>query len=252
MSSQVIEKNKKSSWGENIRTIVIALVLALGFRSLAYEPFHIPTGSMKSTLLVGDYLFVSKYSYGYSRYSFPFGLPLFGGRVMELNQPKRGDVVVFRYPSKPHIDFIKRLIGLPGDRIQLKEGIVYINGEALKRQPLTNYADDENKSNVKSVPRFSETLPEGKVISILKEYKMGSADDTQLFIVPPKHYFMMGDNRDNSHDSRYLDDVGYIPEENLVGRAEVIFFSTDGTAQFSNPASWFSAMRLERFFKPIE
>jgi len=238
--------------GENVRTIIIALVLAVGFRSFAFEPFHIPSGSMKSTLLVGDYLFVSKYSYGYSRYSFPFGLPLFGGRIMELNEPKRGDVVVFRYPKNTHIDFIKRLIGLPGDRIQLKEGILYINGEPLKRQSIGEFADDENKNNVKSIARFSETLPEGKVINILKQYKMGPADDTKLFVVPPKHYFFMGDNRDNSHDSRFLDDVGYVSEENIVGRAEMIFFSTDGTSKLSDPASIFRAMRTDRFFKRIE
>lgn len=252
MSSQVAENKEKSTWRENIRTIIIALVLAVGFRSFAFEPFHIPTGSMKNTLLVGDYLFVSKYSFGYSRYSFPFGLPLFDGRIMELNEPKRGDVVVFRYPNNKRVDFIKRLIGLPGDRIQLKEGILYINDEPLKRQSIGDYADDENKNNVKSIPRFSETLPEGKVINILKQYKIGPADNTQLFVVPPKHYFFMGDNRDNSHDSRFLDDVGYVPEENIVGRAEIIFFSTDGTSSISDPSSWFKAMRMDRFFKHIE
>ena len=252
MTEQATEDKNKFSLSDNIRTLVVALVLAVGFRSFAFEPFHIPTGSMKNTLLVGDYLFVSKYSYGYSRYSFPFGLPLFSGRVMALGEPKRGDVVVFRYPANPHVDFIKRLIGLPGDKIQLKEGVLYINGDPLKRAPLPDYADDENRNNIKSVPSFSETLPEGKIIHILKQYKFGPADDTQLYVVPPKHYFMMGDNRDNSHDSRFLEDVGYVPEENLIGRAEIIFFSTDGGAQWLDPASWFSAMRPGRFFKRIE
>jgi len=243
---------RRSNLGENARTLIIAFILAITFRSFAFEPFHIPSGSMKNTLLVGDYLFVSKYSYGYSRYSFPMGLPLFKGRIMEFNPPKRGDVVVFRYPQNPHIDFIKRLMGLPGDKIQLKEGIVYINGEPLKRKQLPDYADDENKNNVKSVSSFAETLPEGKVINILKQYKLGPADDTQLYVVPPGHYFMMGDNRDNSHDSRFLEDVGYVPEENLVGRAEMIFFSTDGDAKLNDPSTWFSAMRPDRFFKRIE
>ena len=252
ISSQPMEEQKPSTLLENIRTIVIAFVLAIGFRCFAFEPFHIPSGSMKNTLLIGDYLFVSKYSYGYSRYSFPFGLSLFDGRILELNTPKRGDVVVFRYPHNTRVDFIKRLIGLPGDRIQVKEGTLYINDQPLKRQQLADYADDENKNDVKSVPSFAETLPEGKVIDILKQYKIGPMDDTQVYVVPPKHYFMMGDNRDNSHDSRYLEDVGYIPEENLIGRAEIIFFSTDGTANFSNPSSWFSAMRTGRFFKRIE
>ena len=211
--NQTMENPQKTTIRENIRTIVIALILAVGFRSFVFEPFHIPSGSMKNTLLVGDYLFVSKYSYGYSRYSFPFGFPLFGGRALALNMPKRGDVVVFRYPGNTHIDFIKRLIGLPGDHIQVKEGIVYINGNPLKRQQLNDYAE---------------------------------------FIVPPKHYFMMGDNRDNSHDSRFLEDVGYIPEENLIGRAEIVFFSTDGSANFGSPVSWLHAIRTDRFFKTIE
>src|ERR1700677_2807965 len=146
MTNQPAEIKKQHPWDETLRTLLIAFVLAITFRSLAFEPFHIPSGSMKSTLLVGDYLFVSKYSYGYSRYSFPFGLPLFEGRVLEFNQPKRGDVVVFRYPQNPHVDFIKRLIGLPGDHIQVKEGILYINGEPLKREPLPPYSDDENKN----------------------------------------------------------------------------------------------------------
>ncbi len=249
---QAPETKKRSALVSNFYTLVIAFLLAMGFRSFFFEPFHIPTGSMKNTLLVGDYLFVSKYSYGYSRYSFPLGLPLFEGRMAEFNQPKRGDVVVFRFPQNPHVDFIKRLIGLPGDKIQLREGIVYINDQPLPRTRLSDYADDENRNNIKSVPAFSETLPEGKIIHILKQYKIGIADDTQVYTVPPKHYFMMGDNRDNSHDSRFLEDVGYVDEANLVGRAEIIFFSTDGSAKLSDPASWFSAMRPDRFLKRIE
>ena len=261
MTGQPTDNKNKNSWDQAIIdsfiTIVVALALALGFRSVAYEPFHIPTGSMKANLLVGDYLFVSKYSYGYSRYSFPFGLPLFEGRILEMNKPKRGDVVVFRLPSNTHIDFIKRVIGLPGDHIQVTEGIVYINGEPLKRRQLEDFSDDEDKSNVKTISRFDETLPEGKEIEILKQYKDsepdkgGPADNTPLFEVPAGHYFMMGDNRDNSHDSRFSD-VGFIPEENIVGRAEIIFFSTDGSAAINNPASWVSAIRGERLLKLIQ
>jgi signal peptidase I len=246
------ENTKHYSFFDGLRTLIFAFCLAILFRSLAYEPFHIPTGSMKNTLLVGDYLFVSKYAYGYSRYSFPLGLPFFSGRVMDMNQPKRGDIVVFRVPLKPHVDFIKRIIGMPGDRIQLKEGMVYINGEELKRQRITDYADDENKKNIRSIPTYSETLPEGKVITILKQYKIGPADDTPIYTVPEGHYFMMGDNRDNSHDSRYLEDLGFIPEENIVGRAEILFFSTDGTFRLKDPVSWFTSMRTERFFKRLE
>ena len=252
MSDQVLDKKQKTSLGDNIRTVVIALVLALAFRSLVFEPFHIPSGSMKNTLLVGDYLFVSKYSFGYSRFSFPLGLPLFRGRMMELSEPQRGDVVVFRYPGNTHVDFIKRLIGVPGDHIQVKDGILFINGTPLKRQPLTDYADDENKNDVKSIPRFSETLPEGKVINILKQFKVGTADNTQEFVVPPKHYFMMGDNRDNSHDSRFLEDVGYIPEENLIGRAEIVFFSSNGSFKWGDPSSLVGSIRMDRFLKRIE
>lgn len=250
MTEQLIEDKKEYSWDETIKTILIALLIAVLFRSFAFEPFHIPSGSMKSNLLVGDYLFVSKYSYGYSRYSFPFGLPLFEGRILET-PPKRGDVAVFRLPINPRIDYIKRIMGLPGDHIQVKGGIVYINGEALKRKQVNDFADTENRS-VKSIARFEEVLPEGKVITILKERKFGMADDTPIYEVPPHHYFMMGDNRDNSRDSRFMDEVGFVPEENLVGRAEIIFFSTDGSAQWANPVSWLTAMRFNRFFHLID
>jgi signal peptidase I len=274
---------KENSWDDTIRTIIIAGLLAVAFRSLAYEPFHIPSGSMKSNLLVGDYLFVSKYSYGYSRYSFPFGFPLFEGRVIE-SKPKRGDVAVFRLPNNPRIDYIKRVIGLPGDRVQVIGGIVHINGQALKRSKLDPYSDTEmapascispapdadeiarymlfsdaqlekdgsDKPVFRSIPRYAETLPEGKVIPILKECIQSNADNTVEYKVPQGHYFMMGDNRDNSRDSRFLHEVGYVPEENLVGRAEFIFFSTDGSARWLNPISWFTAARFERFFRHIE
>jgi len=254
MTKQPIEIKKKHPWDDTIRTLLLAFLLAIAFRSFAFEPFHIPSGSMKSTLLVGDYLFVSKYSYGYSRYSFPFGLPLFKGRVLEFQKPQRGDVVVFREPSHPRVDFIKRIIGLPGDRIQLKDGIVYINDVALKRQPLDEFADDEDPNHVNSIPRFTETLPDGKVITILKELHplTPEGNNTPIYEVPPNYYFMMGDNRDHSYDSRFASGVGYVPEENIVGRAEMIFFSVDGSFEWANPVSWFSAMRFGRFFKVIE
>lgn len=265
-------------WNDSLKTIVIAILLALVFRSFAFEPFHIPSGSMKSTLLVGDYLFVSKYSYGYSRYSFPFGLPVFKGRIFE-DKPKRGDIVVFRFPKNPRIDFIKRVIGLPGDHIQVRQGIVYINGKALLRTPEGTFEETEGRSaacmedyegparseefwqqmpelmrkptdSSFAVPKFAETLPEGKVIHILKECERVLADNTPVYKVPEDHYFMMGDNRDNSSDSRLS--VGFVPKENLIGRAEIIFFSIDGTAELTNPLSWFSALRLDRFFLLIE
>src|SRR5262249_6853696 len=151
-------------------------------------------------------------------------------------------IVVFRYPKDPRVDFIKRLIGMPGDHILVKEGVLYINGAPLRRKELDDFTDDENKHNIHSVPRYAETLPGGKVINILKQFKIGPADDTPEYVVPPHHYFMMGDNRDNSHDSRWLDDVGYVPEENLIGRAEIIFFSADGSARITSPSSWFASL----------
>ena len=266
MTSKVAsEKNKqkkqqKNSWDETIRTIIFAIILAVTVRSFAYEPFNIPSGSMKSNLLVGDYLFVSKYTYGYSRYSFPFGLPLFSGRIF-ASEPKRGDVVVFRFPPNPRVDYIKRLIGLPGDRVQVKEGFVYINGKKMERKLIDDFSDIEN-NHVDVIPRFVEMLPEGKVIMILKENapdlssnkldeieEYNRANNTPEYIVPEGKYFMMGDNRDNSKDSRF--DVGFVPAENLVGRAELIWFSTDGSVKLFNPISWFSAMRTDRFLKRI-
>ncbi len=246
-------EKKHHPWNDSIKTVILAVVLAVTVRSLAFEPFHIPSGSMKSNLLVGDYLFVSKYSYGYSRYSFPLGIPWFKGRILESEKPVRGDVVVFRYPPNPTIDYIKRLIGLPGDKIQVKEGIVYVNGKALERQYIDDFADSENNL-VKSIPRYAERLPEGKVVTILHENSDGSqryeqANNTAEFVVPEDKYFMMGDNRDNSRDSRF--EVGFVPAENLVGRAEIIWFSTDGSANYMNPVSWFTALRLDRFFKRV-
>lgn len=250
-SNQDTDNKPKYPWDETIRTWLIALLLALVFRSLAFEPFHIPSGSMKSTLLVGDYLFVAKYEYGYSRYSFPFGLPPFSGRIFEYHKPQRGDVVVFREPADTQIDFIKRIIGLPGDTIQLKDGIVYLNGKPIPRTPDGEFSDAENPNNIRAIPRFTETLPGGKRFVILKERPYGLADDTPVFHVPPDHYFMMGDNRDNSRDSRFPD-VGFVPAQNLVGKAEIIFFSANGTAEWTNPISWFEAMRFRRFFKWVE
>ncbi|MDX2074457.1 MAG: signal peptidase I [Alphaproteobacteria bacterium] len=249
MSKHPSEK-EHYSWNETIRTVILAVIIAMTFRSLAFEPFHIPSGSMKSNLLIGDYLFVSKFSYGYSRYSFPFGLDIFDGRVLEFNKPERGDVVVFRLPHNPRIDFIKRVMGLPGDSIQVREGIVYINGNPLPRTPVDIWEDVNSETGqTYQMPRVQETLPEGKDITILK-MPYGRADNTRLFVVPEGKYFVMGDNRDNSTDSRF-EEVGFVPEENIVGRAQMIFFSADETFSILNPLGWFSSLRFSRFFHVI-
>ncbi len=242
----------KKAWDETIRTMLVAVVIAIIFRSFLFEPFHIPSGSMKSNLLVGDYLFVSKYTYGYSRYSFPLGLPFFEGRIGTENRPKRGDVVVFRPPLRPRIDFIKRVIGLPGDRLQMKHGRLFINGEMLPEEVVDTFHDlDLVEHTDKQVARFEETLPEGKKILILKETDEGYANNTPVFTVPEHHYFMMGDNRDNSQDSRFAEGVGFVPEANIVGRAEVILFSMNGEGQLWEFWKWMDSFRGDRFVKII-
>lgn len=246
------EAKKKPAWDDSIRTMIYAVLIAVAFRSFLFEPFHIPSGSMKSNLLVGDYLFVSKYAYGYSRYSFPFGLPLFDGRVMEISEPKRGDVVVFRLPANPKIDFIKRIIGLPGDKVQVRDGLVYLNGAALPRTLISNWLDDEDAAHARTIPQLHETLPEGREITILKEKNGGYANNTPEFTVPAGHYFVMGDNRDNSRDSRFPDEVGFVPLENIVGRAEVIFFSLGGGSSFWQLWNWPDDLRYDRFFQGID
>ncbi len=212
---------KKESKLDFIKTLIIALICAGIVRSFLFEPFHIPSGSMKPSLLVGDYIFVSKYSYGYSRYSFPFGFNFFEGRIYEKS-PKRGDVAVFRLPSNPSINYVKRVIGLPGDKIQMIDGNLYINGKANLKSPTTDFIDEGYL-----IQQFTETLPEGKKINILDQNPHSNEDNTGIFEVPQNHYFMMGDNRDNSQDSRFLSQVGYVPKENLVGKASIIFFSNN-------------------------
>ncbi len=217
-------KRKEGGFGETIRVIFHALIIALVIRTFLFQPFNIPSGSMKNTLLVGDYLFVSKYSYGYSKYSFPLSLPLFSGRLPGDWLPERGDVVVFRLPRDPDVDYIKRVIGLPGDKIQVIDGDVHINGKAVKREPVAPWVDVEEGVREQPVKRWKETLPSGKTFYTLDLVDNGFADNTQVYTVPPGHYFMMGDNRDNSTDSRFSQ-VGMVPLENIVGKAQIIFFS---------------------------
>ncbi|WP_428645011.1 signal peptidase I [Roseibium sp.] len=225
-------KEKESGLYETLKVIVQALLLALVVRTFLFQPFNIPSGSMKDTLLIGDYLFVSKYSYGYSRFSFPFGFAPISGRIFG-SEPERGDVAVFKLPTDTSIDYIKRVIGLPGDTIQMIDGVLHINGQAVKRERIDDYIEQSPSGVVRRVPRYRETLPNGVSYDTLDLTTHGELDNTREYKVPEGHYFMMGDNRDNSQDSRVLSRVGYVPFENFMGRAEILFFSMkDGTPAY--------------------
>jgi signal peptidase I len=240
---------RKSALREILDIVVPALVLALTFQALLFQPFRIPSESMMPALLVGDYLFVSKYSYGYSRYSLPLSPPLFSGRVL-ASPPSRGDVAVFRLPSDDSEDYIKRVIGLPGDRIEMRRGVLHINGEPVKRERIEDYVDPEQESPVR-IEQWRETLPNGVVYRTLNLVEDGPLDDTPVYQVPGGHYFMMGDNRDDSADSRVLGQVGYVPFENLVGRAEIVFFSVRGGASAWQFWLWPWSVRRHRLFQPV-
>jgi signal peptidase I len=205
---------------------------------------------MKETLLVGDYLFVSKFSYGYSSYSFPFSPPLFSGRIFG-STANRGDVAVFRLPKDDSTDYIKRVIGLPGDRIQMKQGLLYINGDPVKRERLDDYIETEEGPGAIRVKRWRETLPNGVSYTTLDLQDNGFYDNTQEYVVPAGHYFMMGDNRDNSTDSRVLSQVGYVPFSHLIGRAQIIFFSVREGDRAWQVWRWPWSVRWDRIFKIV-
>ena len=252
-SGPTVLTRKKASAGilDTIKTIVYAVLIALVVRTVAYEPFNIPSGSMVPTLLVGDYLFVSKFSYGYSRYSLPLGLPLFSGRIF-FHSPERGDVVVFKLPTDNSTDYIKRVIGLPGDHIQMKNGILNINGQPVPRRRIDDYLYQEGNGVIIPLAQYIETLPNGVQHRIIEMSDNGPLDNTQEYVVPPGDYFMMGDNRDNSQDSRVLSAVGYVPAENLIGKAQFIFFSTNGSARLWEIWKWPFAIRYGRLFHGVQ
>jgi len=244
------------SWLETVKTIFYALLIAVVIRTFFFQPFNIPSASMENTLLVGDYLFVEKFAYGYSRNSFPFrGWPVgdfFHGRLFG-SAPARGDVVVFKMPNpnSPDYmqDFIKRVVGLPGDHIQMINGQLFINGKAVPKKRVADYVGPDEYGVTRNVARYEETMPEGKKYFVLDLNPDSNEDNTEVFTVPAGHYFMMGDNRDNSNDSRL--DVGFVPAEDLVGKAEFRFFSIDETAIWYEPWTWPGAIRFSRMFTGI-
>ncbi|HCO54953.1 MAG TPA: signal peptidase I [Pelagibacterium sp.] len=232
-----------------LKTVVYAVLIAVGVRTVAYEPFNIPSGSMLPTLLIGDYLFVSKLSYGYSRYSLPLDLPLFPGRIL-FEEPERGDVIVFKHPTADKT-YIKRLIGLPGDKIQVKGGILHINDVPVKRRKIEDYAHHTENGGVIVFQQYIETLPNGVEHRILEQSDTGFLDNTGVYDVPPGHYFMMGDNRDRSLDSRSLSSVGYVPFENFVGKAQWRFFSIQDNIPPWQIWRWPGNVRFDRMFTSV-
>jgi signal peptidase I len=245
---KLVQKKKTGGLLDTLKTVFWAIVIALMVRTFAFEPFNIPSGSMIPTLLVGDYLFVSKFSYGYSKHSMPFSLPVIPGRVFE-SEPERGDVVVFKLPSDTSQDYIKRVIGLPGDTVQVTNGRLYINNKLIERVRIGDYILTDGSGRSAAVPQYIETLPNGKVHRILELFgDQGPSDNTEAFTVPEGHYFMMGDNRDNSADSRaFPSRFRFVPIENLVGRAEFLFYSKDS----SQPVYDLGSIRFDRLFQGV-
>ncbi len=243
-------KSKASSEGglwDLTKILIEAIVIAFLLRIFLYQPFTIPSGSMERTLLIGDFLFVSKLSYGYSRYSFPYGVNLFSGRIFG-SQPERGDVVVFKLPTDNSTDYIKRVVGLPGDEISVQDGVVYINGDAVPRRYLGDFATYPGEGYSPTIPAYEETLPNGVKYTVLDADSRGSFDNVGPYKVPKDHFFMMGDNRDNSYDSRARDKVGFVPYENLVGRADIVLFSKRDYGHWTPPWEWPFDIRWNRFF----
>jgi signal peptidase I len=258
----------KESWWSTVRFLLLLFLAALALRTFIVAPFSIPSGSMLPRLYIGDYLFVSKWSYGYSRYSFPFGILSFQGRLLG-GLPDRGDVVVFRYPGARNEDLVKRVIGLPGDTVEVRDGVVILNGQALARQRIADFIfpvtpnspcrapggaagrtmAGEHGETLCTMPRYRESLPDGTAYDVLDQLTNGEADTFGPVTVPDGHLFVMGDNRDDSSDSRFptaIGGVGLLPVDHLLGRVLVCFWSTDGSAAWIKPWTWFSAARWSR------
>lgn len=245
-------KRSEGGIGETISVIVQALLIALVIRTVLFQPFNIPSGSLIPTLLVGDYVFVSKYTYGYSKHSIPFSPPLFQGRIWG-SEPKRGDIAVFKLPKDNETDYIKRVIGLPGDKIQMVEGLLHINGQPVKKERVQDFATADSFGRATMVPQYRETLPEGVSYNVIeREGDRSYWDNTRIYTIPPGHYFMMGDNRDNSTDSRDQTSVGFVPYENFVGRGEIIFFSVEEGASAWRFWEWPQTVRWRRLFSTVK
>ncbi|WP_297801661.1 signal peptidase I [uncultured Brevundimonas sp.] len=251
-AKQVTEKKSAANETvEIIKTIVFALLIALVVRVLFFQPFTIPSASMEPNLYEGDYIVVSKWSYGFSKYSIPFSPPLFEGRIMG-KAPARGDIAVFKLPRDPKVDYIKRVIGLPGDKVQMLNGKLYINGTKVD-DVVVSQAEMNDLFGSRSIAKVRETIPGGRSFMTQDFGPNFELDNTPVFEVPQGHYFMMGDNRDNSIDSRVERSmgVGMVPEENLVGKAQMILFSWSPGASLFNPVSWFTKLRPSRFFQKL-
>ena len=246
-----MKKNISSIILDNLKTIFYALILALLIRSFLFQPFYIPSSSMEPNLLIGDRLFVSKYSYGYSKHSLPFSPPIYNKRLFE-KKPNRGDVIVFKTPADNRTDYIKRLIGLPGDTLQFINGHLYINNKKIPKTKTTGVEKINCGDEIIKVNAFVETLPNNRSYMVVYR-KEGSMINSDKYTVPTNYYFFLGDNRDCSKDSRYLTSVGYVKSENLVGKAKILFFSTNNKeGNFFQFWKWNKSLRFERFFSKIK